>query len=78
MREQNLSLKTVIENIVFGNVFLNACLASVSWVNTSLSLGWNLVVSLEIPVAFLQAKGACSSCGIRLSASKVDGHSDSD
>lgn len=51
----------VIENIVFGNVFLNAHLASVSWVNTNLSLDWNLVASLEIPVAFLQANGARSA-----------------
>lgn len=68
----------MIENIGFGNVFLNARLASVSWVNMNLSLDWNLVASLEIPVAFLQANGACSSCGVRLTASKVDGHDDPD
>lgn len=31
----------------------------VSWVNTDLSLDWNLVASLEIPVVFLQANGVC-------------------
>ena len=68
----------MIENIVFGSVFLNARLASMSWVNTNFSLDWNLVASLEIPVAFLQANGAPSSCVVCLSASKVDGHDDSD
>lgn len=43
--EQNLSLKIVIENVVCGNVFLNAYLATVSWVKMNLSLDWNLVAS---------------------------------
>lgn len=67
------SLNIVIENTVFGRVFLNALLASVSWVNMNLSLDWNLVASLEIPVAFLQSNGDQSSCGVCLRASRTDG-----
>lgn len=76
-RTESESLKIVIENIVFGNVFLNAYLATVSWVNMSLSLDWNLVASLKIRVIFLQANKAHSSCGVCLSISKVDGHDES-
>lgn len=67
------SLKIVIENIVSGNVFLNAYLATVSRVNMNLSLDWNLVASLKIRVIFLQANKAHSSCGACFSISKVDG-----
>lgn len=67
------SLNIVIENTVFGRLFLNALLASVSWVNMNLSLDWNLVASLEIPVAFLQSNGDQSSCGVCLRASRTDG-----
>lgn len=71
------SLKIVIENIVFGEVFLNAYLATVSWVNMDLSLDWNLVASLKIRVIFLQANKAHSSCGVYPSISKVHGHDES-
>lgn len=60
-----------------GNVFLNAYLAIVSWVNMNLSLDWNLVASLKIRVIFLQANKAHSGCGVCLHISKVDGHDES-
>lgn len=71
------SLKTVIENFGFGNVFLNAYLATVSWVSMNLSLDWNLLASLKMRVIFLQANKAHSSCGVCLRISKVDGHDES-